>query len=75
VRGDPKIALSILSLSSSGPPWDTFVAGLREMEKKCLADLVAATDDTVFVAQGRARAVMEILSSIDNARTVADRQK
>lgn len=75
MKNDPKIALAILSLSSSGPPWDTFVAGLREMEKKCLADLVAATDDTIFVAQGRARAVMDILSSIDNARTVADRRQ
>lgn len=75
MKHDPKIALSIISLSSTGAPWDTFVDGLREMEKKCLSDLVAAPEDTVFLAQGRARAVMEILSAIDSARTVVDRHK
>lgn len=73
MKGDPEFARAVLALSAHEAPWDTFVSGLRAYEAACVKSLVTAPADEMQVAQGRARALADILSAIDKARSTLDR--
>lgn len=73
MKGDPEFARAVLALSTNEAPWDTFLVGLRKHQASCIDALLAASADELPVAQGRARAMADVLSAIEKARSVIDR--
>lgn len=73
MKNDPEFARAVAILSAHEGPWDTFMRGLRTYQATSITSLVNAPENEIFVAQGRARAMSDILAAIDAHRSVLDR--
>jgi hypothetical protein len=71
MNGDQHLIVASARLqAAAGVEWDEFLKAFERASQERLQDMLSAPPDQLSMAQGRARALSEVLHTLTNARTL-----